>query len=150
MAMNDYHSQCTDVCAEPGGPLLCLYVCLFPCCAAGDVAEAAGRSYLCSCFIAPLLSHMFHHDQSWIEACAWYMDRTALNAKYGINDTLDASGGCISMAYIYFSCGCGPCLLIRECLCGKASRGPSPCTAGAHPTQPPTPPPPFCTILQRN
>jgi hypothetical protein len=78
------------------------------------VGEAAGRSYLCSCLIAPLLSHMFQHDASWIEACAWYMDRTALNAKYGINDTLDASGGCFSMAYLYFACGCAPCLLIQE------------------------------------
>ena len=58
MSMNNWHSECGDLCAEPGGPLLCLYVCLFPCCAAGDIAEAAGRSYLCSCLIAPLLSHV--------------------------------------------------------------------------------------------
>ena len=58
MSMNNWHSECGDLCAEPGGPLLCLYVCLFPCCAAGDIAEAAGRSYICSCLIAPVLSHV--------------------------------------------------------------------------------------------
>jgi hypothetical protein len=57
MGMMPFHSECTDLCAEPGGPLLCLYVCLCPWCAAGDVAEASGRSYICSCLIAPLLSH---------------------------------------------------------------------------------------------
>ena len=114
LAMHNWHSECLDVCAAPGGLPLCIYGFLFPCCAAGDIAVAAGRDYLCSCFIAPLLSHMFHHDTSWIEACAWYMDRTALAARYGVNDVLDQSGGCFSMAYLYFACGCAPCLLIQE------------------------------------
>ncbi len=127
-------SDWTDICAEPGGPLLCLYACFFPCCAAGDVAEAAGRSYLCSCFIAPLLSHMFQHDQSWIEACAWSMDRTALAAKYGINDPLQE--GCISCAYLLFACGCGPCLLIQELNHIKAAQmGMRPGPAGMMPQQ---------------
>jgi hypothetical protein len=30
MSMHNYHSECTDICAAPGGPLLCLYVCFFP------------------------------------------------------------------------------------------------------------------------
>ena len=84
-------------------------------CAAGDVADAAGRDYFCSCFVAPLLSHLAHNESlgDMIEACFWAADRRALARKYGVADNIDDGTRC-STAWFMFSCGCSACLLFQE------------------------------------
>ncbi len=104
-----------DMCAEPGGAGLCLYVTFCTPCAAGDVAAAAGRDYLCSCLVGPLLSALSHNDAlaDMLAACLWVADRRALAARLGVADGLDDGSRC-SQAYLMFSCGCAPCLLFQQ------------------------------------
>jgi hypothetical protein len=85
-----WHSTECDLCAAPGGPGLCLYVVLCQPCAAGDVAHAAGREYLCACLVAPLLAHLAHNEGfgNMIEGCFWAADRRAFAQKFGISDNI--------------------------------------------------------------
>ena len=109
-----FSDEC-DVCAAPGGAGLCLYAfCCSPC-AAGDVAVAADRDYLCACLVAPMIAHLAHNDNigQLIEGCFWMADRRALTMKYGIADASDDGSRC-SKAFLLMSCGCAPCLLFQE------------------------------------
>ena len=74
--------------------MTCCYVYFCGCCARGDSAEAAGRSWCVSCCVAPMLGPF--------AACIWCGDRAAFIQKYNINDNPDT--------------GCEKCLLM--CLCG--------------------------------
>ena len=80
-----------DMCA--GGPGLFLYACCCTPCAAGDVAQAAGRDYCMACFVAPCVGGTLGHvlrDEALsqiIEACFWIGDRRALVRRYGIDDS---------------------------------------------------------------
>ncbi len=78
------------------------------------MAEAAGRSYVCSCCVAPLLSNLLQSQQDWIEGCAWTQDRVELAERYGVADDLMEKGAFVTTAYLLFSCGCSTCLLIQE------------------------------------
>lgn len=97
----EWHSTFLDMCAQPGGVGLCCYVLLCPTCAAGDIAAAAGRSYLMSCLICPLFCQFCYPGHL-------AGDRQALADKYGIEDM-----GCVC-ATILFVMGLWPCLLYQE------------------------------------
>ena len=101
-----WHSTECDLLAAPGGLPLCCYVTLCQPCAAGDVADAAGRDYFCACFVAPLLAHLAHNDSlgEMVQACFWAADRRALVRKYGVADNIDDGTRC-STAWFMFSCG---------------------------------------------
>ena len=47
--------SCSQCCGEPGGCSTCCYVFCCVCCAAGDVAKAAGRDFCMTCFVVPVL-----------------------------------------------------------------------------------------------
>jgi hypothetical protein len=113
-ATSNWHSGECDICAEPGGFGLCLYVTCCQPCAAGDVAVAAGRDYFCACFVAPLLGHLAHNEtlSDLISGCFWMADRRALVRRYGIHDTLDDGTAC-SQAFCMMSC-CPAFLLFQE------------------------------------
>ena len=150
-----WHSSECDICAAPGGLPLCLYVVFCQPCAAGDVAQAAGRDYFCSCFVAPLLSHLAHNEAlgDMLQACFWAADRRALVNKYRIHDSIDDGTRC-STAWFMFSCGCSACLLFQE-LNREYGRGApsqparSPAAAPPTPRRPPptTPRPSFYPLL---
>ena len=109
-----FHSGECDMCAEPGGVPLCCYVTFCTPCAAGDVAQAAGRDYLCSCLIGPALSWLLHDETlaNMLASCLWVNDRRALVARLGVHDHLDDGSRC-SQVYFMYSCGCGNCLLFQ-------------------------------------
>lgn len=62
-----------------------MYVMCCPCCAAGDIARAAGRDYCMSCFVIPFCL-------GFIQPCWWSYDRQALAARLGIEDPFSGSG----------------------------------------------------------
>lgn len=101
-----------DVCAQPGGCVLCLYATACPCCAAGDVAGDAqttlhepGACYKPS----PCCST---YNPCGV-CCAWPCDRRTIADKYGIADGL--AHPALRYAAFLASCAtCVPCLLIQE------------------------------------
>ena len=82
---------------------LCCYSLYCGCCAAGDVASAAGRDFCCSClcFFVPLLG-------PWWIAC---VDRDALAAKLAIKDDI---AGCCAFCIFNFLPGGAALLLMQE------------------------------------
>lgn len=122
-----------------------MYVMCCPCCAAGDIARAAGRDYCMSCFVIPFCL-------GFIQPCWWSYDRQALAARLGIEDPFSGSGefSCVlftkarwfraslclrvtlfpcifafphspAAACLLFCCGCGTCLLCQELNTVKAA-----------------------------
>ena len=148
-----WHSSECDICAAPGGLPLCLYVIFCQPCAAGDVAQAADRDYFCSCFVAPMLSHLAHNEAlgDMLQACFWAADRRALVNKYRIQDNIDDGTRC-STAWFMFSCGCSACLLFQELNRESGTAHLSPALLlPSTPTspRPPFPPPPFFSQTSR-
>ena len=99
--MKNWQIDCCCNCCS-NGPLTCLYVWFCGCCAAGDVAQAAGKDYCCTCCVIPFFCPC-------ITPCYLNGDRAALAARYNINDPL---GGCNACCLFYL--GCGMCLLVQE------------------------------------
>lgn len=62
-----------------------MYVMCCPCCAAGDIARAAGRDYCMSCFVIPFCL-------GFIQPCWWSYDRQALASRLGLEDPFSGSG----------------------------------------------------------
>lgn len=90
-----------DCCGAPMGCGGCCYVMFCSCCAAGDIAKAAGRDYCMSCFIIPFCVGI-------IAPCWWSYDRQALAQRLNIVDPFSGS------ACLMFMCGCGSCLMCQE------------------------------------
>ena len=63
---------------------------LFPFCAAGSVAEAAGKSYCVSCFVIPQFLPC-------CIPCFWNSDRSALAKSLSIEDDMDSCNACVCM-----------------------------------------------------
>ena len=89
--MKRWDASCFDCCSA--GICTCLYVAYCPCCAAGDVATAAGKDYCCTCCLVPVLLPC-------LLPCQLNSDRAALALRYNIDDDL---GGCCSCMLFY--CG---------------------------------------------
>lgn len=101
--LRSWPSEWTNCFPGRDGCSTCLYVAACPCLAAGDVASAAGRSYLCSCLICPFL----------IPICVpghFAQDREALVKRFGIDDR---GMGCLGACFLNWL-GCGLCLLCQE------------------------------------
>ena len=87
------------------GPGVCCYaLCCGPC-AAGDVASAAGRDYCVSCFIVPFLVPCYAPCHI---ACS---DRSALAARFGIEDDVAGCAACVIFSCVPFG---GVCILAQE------------------------------------
>ena len=80
-------------------------VCCCPCCAAGDIAKAAGRDYCMTCCIIP-------YFVPCILPCWWASDRSALVEKYNIRDTYGWCTVCCMFA-LGNEC-CLPCCLFAQ------------------------------------
>jgi len=98
-ASRSWSSGVLDCCAAGAGT--CLYAFLCPCCAAGDVAAAAGRDFGLSCCVIPLLL-------ACCTPCFWAKDRAALAARHGVDDP------CRGIACLAFWAGGHGCLLAQE------------------------------------
>jgi hypothetical protein len=59
----------------------CCYIWCCPCCAAGDVATAAGGNYLMSCGVIPFCC-------GCLTPCWWANDRHELAHKLNVEDTI--------------------------------------------------------------
>lgn len=81
---------------------VCCYVACCPCCAAGDVAQAANRDYCMSCFVIP-----FFLPIAW--PCFRACDREALTKAHNIDDGIGYCCACL-LSWI----GLGGCLLCQE------------------------------------
>jgi len=76
-----------------------------PCCAAGDIAKAAGRDYCMSCCIIP-------HFVGCIAPCWWASDRQALTQRYNIDDKFS---WCVACCMFTVGCPCClPCCMMAQ------------------------------------
>lgn len=103
------------------------------CCAAGDIAKAAGRDYCMSCCIIPFCVGI-------IAPCWWSYDRQALAQRLNIVDPFSGSGECASIVincYQCLSCSCSRSCSLHGCL--LSLRTPARSTA-------PTPLSRFCVL----
>lgn len=97
-------------------PSTCVYACCCPCCAAGDVATAAGKDFCCTCFVIPCVLPCIL--PCWLNA-----DRKALAARFNIIDPLGGCSGCF-----FFWLGCHTCMLSQELRQVKHERAGAPRT----------------------
>ena len=125
-----WHSACCDCCAEPGGLETFCYAFWCSCCAAGDVAIAAGRDYTMSCLVAPCIVPFLAGVS--IHSCVWCSDRQALAARYGVKDDTDP---CLACMGFFFCC-------VRWCPPPRRP-APLPLFSFPRPNHPRTPLPPF-------
>ena len=102
VALRPWPTSCLDPCGGPTGTRTLAYVLFCAPCAAGDVASAGGRSYLCSCCVASSLACP-------CAPCIFAGDRQALAARLAVHDDL----GCVRSGALFYAC-CGCCLLAQE------------------------------------
>ena len=93
-------STLCEWCAPPGGCSNCLVGSCCPCCAAGEIAKAAGKDYCMSCFIVPSCLPC-------LAPCVWAWDREAFAKKFGIPDESCVMNCCLFMF-------CTGCMLCQE------------------------------------
>lgn len=118
----EWNNTLCDCCGSPGGCGTCCYVWCCTCCAAGDVAKAAGRDYCMSCCIIPGFV-------GCIAPCWWTGDRQALTQKLNIRDTYGYfTVCCMFCAGSYCCLPC--CLLTQELNHIKANEGKAAASGG--------------------